>query len=180
MGGSGSNGYGPSGSQGGYGMGGSGSNAYGPSEGQEGYGMGGSGSNGYGPSGSQGGYGMGGSGSNAYGPSEGQEGYGMGGSGSNGYGPSGSQGGNGIGENSAIMGGAPSGAQLCKAGPALARCNNDETQERRTTILGRANACGLCARARLLHDARLRPHAVHTDGQLSGPSGGRARARTRW
>merc|ERR1719436_1423035 len=77
--------------------------------------------------GGQGEYGMGASGGNGYGPSEGQEGYGMGGSGSNGYGPSGSQGGNGIGENSAIMGGAPSGAQLCKAGPALARCNNDET-----------------------------------------------------
>merc|ERR1719436_384662 len=126
MGGSGSNGYGPSGGQGGYGMGGLSSRGSGPNGGQGEYGMGGSGSNGYGPSGSQGGYGMGGSGSNGYGPSEGQEGYGMGGSGSNGYGPSGSQGGNGIGGNSAIMGGAPSGAQLCKAGR-VRKCNNDET-----------------------------------------------------
>merc|ERR550519_688912 len=109
-------GFESSGSQGGYGMGASGGNGFRPSGGQGGYGIGASGSNGFGRAGGQGGYGMGGSGSNGYGPSGIQGGNGIGGSGSNGYGPRGSQGGNGIGGSSAIMGGTPLGAILCRDG----------------------------------------------------------------
>merc|ERR1719361_2968009 len=98
-----SRGYGPNGSQGGYGMGASGSNGYGPIGGQGAYGMGASGSTGFGPSGSQGGYGIGGSGSNGYGSIESQEG-------------------NGIGGSSDIMGGAPEVGALCNDGQT--RCNN--------------------------------------------------------
>merc|ERR1719412_3498161 len=104
-----SRGYGPNGSQGGYGMGASGINGFGHGGGQEGYGNGASGSNGFGPSVSQGGYDFGGSGSNGYGPSGSQGGNGMGGSGSNEF------------------GGAPLGttpATLCNGGQTS--CRNDE------------------------------------------------------
>merc|ERR1719412_2756767 len=104
-----SRGYGPNGSQGGYGMGASGTNGYGPSGGQGGYSNGASGSNGFGPSGSQGGYDIGGSGSNGYGPSGSQGGNGMGGSGSNEF-------------RGAPLGTMP--VKLCNDGQT--RCLNDE------------------------------------------------------